>query len=166
MAEMTIRDGAYKIHNKPDLRSDYLKALDKCDHVAKEIEGVCPYGCTSKETDDLGYCDHLIGFTNANLPEGKVTKQPPADAVIELLSDTKTRDGIQRRIVTQGRAPIQIGDHLVKITCTRRVYRLPIKDETAGKDALSATIPVTPPVQLPTANQAKAPAAPLPAPIG
>lgn len=31
--------------------------------IAKK-DNHCPFGCTDDMLDDLGYCDHLIGFTN------------------------------------------------------------------------------------------------------
>lgn len=120
----------YTRHNKPDTRSELHKALDKVDGRAREL-GVCPFGCEADKNDKLGYCEHLIGFTNANLKDGKLLADPDCEEQVELLSTE--RDATQRRVVTGKKTPLKAGDVLVRITCTRRVYRL--KDEPQSKDA-------------------------------
>lgn len=117
-----------KHSGRGDTRSRLAKLIES-DSDPREV-CVCPYGCGPDEQDALGYCKHLIGFTNAQVPEGEVTAATkiPAEPVIEILGEPDAI--LQRRSVQRGKNErLQIGDYLVRITCSSRVYRrLPVSE--------------------------------------
>lgn len=117
------------IHKKEDVRSEYHKLLDDAEGDAGQVVA-CPFGCTHREIDNLGYCHHLIGFVipewNLRIPDGPLKKVPTGKKarMIEMLSGPDDLDGVQRRYVTDGREPLKVGDHLIQVVhMTRRVYR-------------------------------------------
>lgn len=108
-------------HQKRDPRSDFKRKRDEADDP-REVNA-CPFGCEHADLDELGYCKHLIGFTNAPLPEGKIEKDPQPHMIEDILSD-KPKGALQRRQVEAGRSqPLKVGDVLVRITSSSRVYR-------------------------------------------
>lgn len=124
---------AHEIHKKRDPRSDFEKNLAQVDEQL-DLVFACPYGCKQGKVDTYGHCEHLFGFTNARLPDGAV-EAVPEGAEVEVLSNDRDRQ--KRRLHTDKRVPLAIGDYLVRVNGTsRRVYRqAAIKDETASKDA-------------------------------
>lgn len=115
---MTIAH-AFGVHNKRDPRSQFQKVMDEADDPATVC--FCPFGCSHEDQDAIGYCRHLIGFTNAPLKDGLVTN-PQGHKVDDVLS---VPDLIRhRRSVVRGASiPIEKGDVLVRITHSSRVYR-------------------------------------------
>lgn len=127
---------AVRERNKRNPLSEYEKRLAEADDQANLVFA-CPYGCVQGKVDDHGLCNHMIGFTNARLPDGEV-KNPPEGAEIELV-DTD-RDLLGRRKFTKQKDVLKPGDVLVRVNgTTRRVYRQAIKDETASTDAAAGT---------------------------
>lgn len=124
---------AHVLHKKPDPRSEYERFLEQAQGDRKAVLA-CPFGCGEGDQDDFGHCDHLIGFTNAKLPDGAV-KDPPADAKVETL-DLK-RDRTNRRTMCGTAEPLKAGDRLVRVNGTsRRVYRdKPAITQTKKTDA-------------------------------
>ena len=130
---MPSMDTTFARHGTRDTRSRLAKMIES-DTDPREVLA-CPYGCGADDQDALGYCRHLIGFTNAQLPEGEVTAATKLgdDAVIEMLGEPD--EILQRRSVQRNvKGRIQVGDHLVRITCSSRVYRKePVKAKETSK---------------------------------
>lgn len=82
-----------------------------------EKVNACPFGCQTEDLDDLGYCDHLVGFTT----DGK-TYEP-------MFTDDRGR----KKVMGGQPRKVQPGDKLVQITVSSRVYR-----EKADKKAPAA----------------------------
>lgn len=110
---------AFVVHNKQDPRSWYQKLMDDADDPSQVC--VCPFGCSAGDQDVCGYCVHMVGFTNAKLPDGYVRGQTTAK-VEDVLG---VPDPVmQRRSVVRGASlPIEPGDYIVRITASSRVYK-------------------------------------------
>ena len=98
------------------------KSANYSDLMKKRVElgprgvkvNVCPFGCETDRLDDLGFCDHLVGFTNENLGMGRFELMlPPAEG------DRHKRRRVDGRIVL----PVLKDDVLVRVTSDHRVYR-------------------------------------------
>ncbi len=98
----------------------------------------CPFGCAERQLDQLGYCRHLVGFTNPHderyyAPQqmgkgGKRIVKPRLEVDEDLSCDG------EEPILKMVWEPVQEGDLLVKITSCSRVYRnvaAPVKDKKA-----------------------------------
>lgn len=77
-----------------------------------EKVNACPFGCADEALDDLGLCDHLVGYTD----DGK-TMEP----VVRVKGRVTVRvpegpDGKYRRV------PVPPGSKLERITVSARVY--------------------------------------------
>lgn len=117
MTELRTR-APHNIHNKPDVRTAFKTLLDEADEP-KSVNA-CPFHCEPSDLDELGYCCHLVGFTNAKIPEG-VVKNP--SGVVEVLSAPDAV--LRRRSILRGQnVPLEAGDVLVRITTSSRVYRM------------------------------------------
>lgn len=68
----------------------------------------CPFGCRTKDLDDQGYCDCLVGFTK----DGKT---------YEVMRKVNGR----RHTFGHEIEPILPGDKIMRITSNARVYRAP-----------------------------------------
>lgn len=114
----------------PDIRQDPRSPLMRAKAKAAEAGGkanACPYGCTTEDIDENGYCDHLIGFST-----DQKTYEP-------LILDNRTgRRNVQVPMVDSGKkgrddqgefpilkpqpVPIPKGSTLIQITTSYRVY--------------------------------------------
>ncbi len=115
-----------------DPRSRLKRLIDQSNGgvgIPGQVEA-CPFGCGQPEMNELGYCKHLVGFCNhTNLPDGTV--RDPQGAVIELLEENDARGG-HGRIVGPRREPLKVGDYVLRITQSYRVYR-DVDAKPAGK---------------------------------
>lgn len=147
---------AWNIHNKPDHRTRLKKMMDEADTPNSVL--VCPYGCGSDDVDMLGYCRHLIGFTNAPLPEGPVRSANgyKVDDVLGPPDPVLHRRSVVRRDKDHPPVPLEVGDYLVRATTSSRVYRsepLPLSAVTHEPAKRPGTNPVTAPANpAPTAT--------------
>ncbi len=85
--------------------SELMQAKGKAS--AGEAVNACPFGCQDEELDELGYCQHLVGFTN----DGKMMEP--------MVPDERGR----RRCLGSAPEPVKKSDKLVRITVSSRVYR-------------------------------------------
>lgn len=93
-----------------DKRSPLAKALLKAKPAERGGVSFCKFGCPVEALDDLGHCDHLVGFTD------------PADE--RYYFGWTERDARGRRQVDGSkRLLVQKGDRLERITACSRVYR-------------------------------------------
>lgn len=113
-------DAVYHDKSRRDRRSALKKVLDRTDDLQNVI--ACPYGCKGVDQDRFGYCRHLVGFVDDHkLSEGEVKKVNQEDGItIETVAAEPDEHG--RRVVN-GRGKLRIGDYLVRITTSLRVYR-------------------------------------------
>lgn len=123
------------LESRRDTRSAYAKA------VATNPKGtainVCPFGCTDADLDVHGYCKHLIGFCNTRLPEGRVEKTNGEQ--IEVLVPAPKGD-IREKVVGPERDALRVGDILVRITQTCRVYRQATQQDKKDDKAKQAPL--------------------------
>lgn len=132
---------------KRDRRSALKKILDRVDQGELQNVVICPYGCGPREQDRFGYCPHLIGFVDGHkFKEGAVTKIPLDEdgnpPVVDLVA--KKIDEHRRRPVV-GHGPLKVGDHLVRITTSLRVYRKtpePVEPDEAADEADDFDTPI------------------------
>lgn len=113
MAEVSDPLGVHGHRPKQANHSELLKAqavARQTGHTAN----LCPFGCTSQELDDFGYCRHLIGFTQPQNPKQFETFMPP-----------DKEDGMRRRVDGKQIRPVKPGDVVVPISSAAgsRVYR-------------------------------------------
>lgn len=80
-----------------------------------EKVNACPFGCEPGDLDEMGYCDHLVGFTNNSEKECKAGK----GEMEPMGKDTQGR----RKVFGADKAPVKKNDVLVQITTSYRVYR-------------------------------------------
>jgi hypothetical protein len=120
---------------RPDTRSQFKKAIDA--NPKGTVINVCPFGCGDSDLDDHGYCKHLVGFTNAQLPEGDV-KKVTDEGVVEVLEEQPNR-AIATKAVGRKRLPLKPGDKLVRITQSSRVYRQDWGDEKPAEKPAEQT---------------------------
>lgn len=126
-----IDHGGHRIH---DRRSPLKKILDRTELNNLQSVTACPYGCKPRDQDRLGYCRHLIGFCeHPKLKDGVVKALPKKPIIVELLNVKPDRDG--RRSMSDQREPLQIGDFVLRIVSTLRVYRKPADEEAGAPDA-------------------------------
>lgn len=113
---------SYDGKRRKDKRSPLKKALDRMDPTEHYLIEACPYGCKAADQDAHGLCKHVIGFClHASLPDGPVTKLPPDPVSVETVA--KEPDKTFNRRPVKGRDVLRVGDHLVRIVNTLRVYR-------------------------------------------
>ena len=93
----------------PQQRRANLSPLMQAKGRAHQGEKVnaCPFGCEVSDLDELGYCRHLVGFTN----DGK-TMEPMREGM----------DG-RRKVFGKESESVLKADKLIKITVSSRVYR-------------------------------------------
>src|SRR5688572_9004033 len=116
-----IDHGGQKVR---DRRSPLKRVLDRTEINNLQSIVACPYGCEPKDQDRLGYCRHLIGFCeNLKLKDGEVKSLPKKPIVVELLKEKPDKDG--RRSLASERDVLKIGDFVLRIVSTLRVYRKP-----------------------------------------
>lgn len=72
----------------------------------------CPFGCKEHELDELGLCDHLVGYTDDGRTMEPVEKVR-GRRVVQL---PQGPDGRPRRV------PVPPGSRLERITVSARVY--------------------------------------------
>lgn len=84
-------------------------------HQGEKIN-LCPYGCADSETDDLGICIHLVGYTD----DGKLMEPLITDerGRVKVRVPSDHEGGKERfRLV-----PVPTGATLERITTSSRVY--------------------------------------------
>ena len=113
---------------RKDRRSPLKKAIDKTEQSALQSIEACPYGCKMADQNDLGYCDHLYGFVeHETLKDGEVKKLPQGDPIVVEVLEPKNDEFGRRRVLGHkqkgGRDTLKIGDHLMRIASSLRVYR-------------------------------------------
>lgn len=114
--------------------SPLMKA--KAEATTGEKVNFCPFGCTTAQIDDHGYCRHLVGFTNDGKHYEPMVRGKDGRRVIrvrmaptgETIEDTSYEDdGSPITNVIQVMAPqlepVQRSDKLVQATVSARVYR-------------------------------------------
>lgn len=106
------------LESRRDTRSQYAKAVSS--NPKGTAINVCPFGCSDGELDVHGYCKHLIGFVNTRLPEGRVEKTNGEP--VEVLVPAPAGD-VREKVVGKDRDTLRVGDYLVRITQSCRVYR-------------------------------------------
>ncbi len=106
-----------------------------------KVLNFCPFGCEGEDLDHMGYCDHLVGFTNDRKSYEPMEIQDGM-RIVQLrrpLIETKTRRG---KLVQREGPPILEpclpGDKFEQITTSWRVYRdidkqTPAVDDKAEK---------------------------------
>jgi hypothetical protein len=117
-----------------DTRSDLMKAQSAA--LDGEKVNFCPFGCTSDELDEHGYCRHLIGFTNdkknfepmVRVKRGrrmvKVRKEGTGEYVQDFEEDDEGyQHMVREEVMKPVLEPVLPADKLVQITISYRVYR-------------------------------------------
>lgn len=124
---------AHDVHIRKGKRnplSEYEMKLAEADDDVRSVL-CCPFHCGQPdypELDNMGWCEHLIGFTNCTRPDGTLLHsadgpiRKPEGAVVELISTD--RDFLKRRKMANKTEPLLAGDYLIRVNgTTRRVYR-------------------------------------------
>lgn len=88
-----------------------------------EKVNACPFGCEAEDLDEMGYCDHLVGFTNSTEKECKAGKG-------EMEPMGKDSQG-RRKVFGTEKLPVKKNDVLIQITTSFRVYREEVLVESA-----------------------------------
>lgn len=131
-------NAVYYEKSRKDRRSPLKKVLDTVDAADLQNVIACPYGCTGADQDRFGYCSHLIGFVeNHLLPEGEIMPKQVKlceGVVVDLVA--KEPDEHNRRPVV-GKGELKVGDHLMRIVSSMRVYRrsAEAKPQKTGSEA-------------------------------
>lgn len=103
-----------------DTRSALLKAKAKASGGV--VAEACPYGCKPDDgMDDLGYCRHLVGFSNDQKTYEPLVRMPNGMRRIQLPRNSRGKP-----------LPLpekQKGDKFVRISTSYRVYREDVPDE-------------------------------------
>lgn len=96
-----------------DKRSPLMKAQSRVGDGEKV--NACPFGCEPESLDEMGYCKHLVGFTNDTEKEVRAGKARMEPMGVDHLG--------RRKVFGDKTEPVVKGDVLVQITCSSRVYR-------------------------------------------
>jgi hypothetical protein len=132
-------DAVYVVdQSRKDRRSALKKALDRAELADLQHIIACPFGCQAADQNRFGYCCHLIGFIDGHtFKEGPVKDKRVTEGV-KVQTVAKQDDEHGRRVIRPKEewVPLEVGDHLVRITTSLRVYRnAPAKSEPKKTEA-------------------------------
>jgi hypothetical protein len=110
------------------MKKEHLSPLMRAKAKAKDGAKVCacPFGCGVKESDDHGYCRHLVGFTKDQKFYEPIVRVRGGrrQTVVKMKADPNETIGEDGEPVMVPDLPrCKPGDKFMLVTCDWRVYR-------------------------------------------